>query len=92
MTNRFQKFAFSVNSTRSHEADTIAFSNLSTLESVLKSLRFREDGTWKRNQMFAPHLCGRGLNPNQPAWAGLEVWRTCSKRPSTKILIDFLEF
>ena len=31
MTNRFQKFAFSVNSTRPHEADTV---------SVFKSLRF----------------------------------------------------
>ena len=34
MTNRFQKFVFSVNSTRPREADTVAFSNLSTLESV----------------------------------------------------------
>ena len=40
MINRFQKFAFSVNSTRPHEADTVVFSNLSTLESVFKSLRF----------------------------------------------------
>ena len=31
MTNRFQKFAFSVNSTRPHEADTV---------SIFKSLRF----------------------------------------------------
>ena len=48
MTKRFQKLAFSVNSTRPHEADTVAFSNLSTLESVFKSLRFhrfRVDGT-----------------------------------------------
>ena len=43
MTNRFQKFAFSVNSTRPHEADTVAFSNLSNLESVFKSLRFVEN-------------------------------------------------
>ena len=40
MTNRFQKFAFSVNSTRPHEADAVAFWNLSTLENVFKSLRF----------------------------------------------------
>ena len=36
-TNRFETFAFSVNSTRSN--DSVAFSNLSTLESVFKSLR-----------------------------------------------------
>ena len=53
MTNRFQKFAFSVNSTRPHDTDTVAFSNLSTLEIVFESLRFhrfRVDGTWKRNK------------------------------------------
>ena len=36
-TNRFEKVAFSVNSTRSNAS--VAFSNLSTLESVFKSLR-----------------------------------------------------
>ena len=41
MTKRFQKIAFSVNSTRPHEADNVAFSNLSTLESVFKRLRFQ---------------------------------------------------
>ena len=45
MTNRFQKFAFSVNSTRPHEADTVAFSNISTLEIVFKSLRFHQNDT-----------------------------------------------
>ena len=40
MTNHFQKFAFSLISTRPHDTDTVAFSNLSTLESVFKSLRF----------------------------------------------------
>ena len=48
MTNRFQKFAFLVNLIRPHEADIVAFSNLSTLESAFKSLRIRRfivDGT-----------------------------------------------
>ena len=40
MTNRFQKFAFSLISTRPHDTDTVAFSNLSTLEIVFESLRF----------------------------------------------------
>ena len=44
MINCFQKFAFSVNSTRPHETDAVVFSNLSTLESVFKSLRFHRKG------------------------------------------------
>ena len=45
MTNRFQKFAFSLISTRPHDIDTVAFSNLSTLEIVFESLRFIENDT-----------------------------------------------
>ena len=41
---RFRKFAFSVNSTRPHKA--VAFSNLSILESVFKSLRFHIVFVW----------------------------------------------
>ena len=43
---RFQKFALSLISTRPHDTDTVAFSNLSTLEIVFESLRFhrKRDG------------------------------------------------
>ena len=37
---------FSVNSIHPHEADTVAFSNLSTLESVFKGLRFHIVFVW----------------------------------------------
>ena len=62
----FKSFAFSVNSTRPHEADTVAFSNLSTLESVFKSLHFQTK----------MHSCGRGLNNLR--WVGSRLhgtWR-----------------
>ena len=39
-----------------HDTDTVAFSNLSILKSVFKSLRFHcfcVDGTWKCSKMFA---------------------------------------
>ena len=43
---RFKKFAFSLISTRPNDTDTVAFSNLSTLEIVFESFhRFRVDGT-----------------------------------------------
>ena len=57
MTNRLQKFAFSVNSTRPHDTDTVAFSNLSTLESVCKSLSFHIVFVWTGHE-------------NASAWTG----------------------
>ena len=70
MTNRFQKFVFSLISTRQHDADTVAFSNLSTLESVFKSLRFHrsfvrtghENATKCLRFQMKTHPCGRGLS------------------------------
>ena len=73
MTNRFQKFAFSVNSTRPHDTDTVAFSNLSTLEIVFESLRFHrkryivfvwtghENATKCLRFQMKRHPCGWGL-------------------------------
>ena len=57
-------FAFSVNSTRAHEFDTVAFSNLSTLEIVFVA-RFRVDGTRKRNKLFS--------NENASVWTGAQL-------------------
>ena len=63
-------FAFSVNSTRSHETDTVAFSNLSTLESVFiendtsfSSFVFVWTGRKNATKCFQmkTHACGRGL-------------------------------
>ena len=70
---RLQKFAFSFISTRPHDTDTVAFSNLSTLESVFKSLRFHRKRyivfVWtgrdmKSNKMFA------FSNENASVWTG----------------------
>ena len=56
MTNRFQKFAFSVNSTRPHDTDTVAFSNLSTLESVFEI---------ENDTSFSSFSCGRDMKTQQ---------------------------
>ena len=96
VTNRFQKFAFSVNSTRPHDTDTVAFSSLSILEIVFKSLRFHrkryivfvwtghENATkYLRFQMKTP--CGRGrsnLSLNHSA-----VHRPTRKKGKSKSLI-----
>ena len=66
MTNRFQKFAFSLISTRPHDTDTVAFSNLSTLEIVFESTSFslfscgRDMKTQKKCSRFQmkTHPCG----------------------------------
>ena len=62
MTNRFQKFTFSVNSTRPHETNTVAFSNLSDSGKCFQKFAF----SWKtkhrkHNKMLKTHSCGRGL-------------------------------
>ena len=80
ITNRFQKFttpilwAFSLISTRPLDTDTVAFSNLSTLESVFKSFRFHrkrhivfvltghENATNCLGFQVKTHSCGRGLS------------------------------
>ena len=62
MTNRFQTFAFSVNSTRPHEADSVAFSNLSTLESffIEKDTSFLCGRDMKTQQNVCVRVDGRG--------------------------------
>ena len=68
MTNRF--FAI-----RPHDTGPVAFSNLSTLESVFKSLRFNRKRyvifivfvwTGTRNKMFA------FSNENESVWTGMK--------------------
>ena len=62
---RFQKFAFSLISTRPHNTNTVAFSNFSTLEIVFESLHFRRK--WYLvfiilcGRDMKMHPCGRGL-------------------------------
>ena len=69
MINRFQKSAFSVNSTRPHDPDTVVFSNLSTLGSVFKTCVFIENET-----SFPSFSCGRETSALIPHGNFVRIW------------------
>ena len=66
-TNRVEKFTFSVNFTRPHENNSVAFSDFSTLESDYKSLHFIENDT-----LFS---CGRENGNATTSSFTNETWR-----------------